>query len=153
MKTIYDFEFLDIKRKIESALRMLLKNDHFLLFDDASEWAICHKFAEYLQNQLMGWHVDFDYNRDKYAIKTWRDGIIRPDVIVHIRNTDTNLLIIQAKKSNNRDHLEENKEQLRWFTLQKEKYKYQFGALVIFYVDGDFRKLPDVTYFQNGKKL
>jgi hypothetical protein len=150
---IYDFEFSDIKSKIESALRILLKNDLFLLEADVSEWAICHKFAEYLQNQFMGWHVDFDYNRDKYAIKEWREGMIRPDIIVHIRNTDNNLLIIQAKKSNNLKWIDENKKQLKWFTSQKKKYTYQFGALVVFFVEREFQKLPDVTYYQNGDIL
>jgi len=146
-------EFLVIKEKIEKAIRMLLKNDLFLLKTNADEWAISHQYAGYLQNQFVEWHVDVEYNRDKDKIKEWKNKPIRPDIIVHIRDTDNNLLVIENKKSDNLETIDADVERLRWFTSPEEKFKYQFGALVIFHVGKDYQKLPQVTYFQKGKQL
>ena len=142
-----------IKEKIGVAITALLKNDLFLLRNDSDEWSISHKFAEYLQRQFPDWHVDVEYNRDKDQVKVLGDENVRPDIIVHIRDTDSNLLVIEVKKSNNLDLIDDDRKRLRLFTSQKEKYRYQFGALVIFYVAAEYQKPPMIELFQGGTKL
>ena len=90
-----------IKEKIERAIRMLLKNDLFLLMNNLEELTISHKLAEYLQQEFPDWHVDVEYNRNKEQLKRLEEELFRPDIIVHIRNTNNNLLAVEIKKSNN----------------------------------------------------
>jgi hypothetical protein len=142
-----------IKESIQSAIRHLLKNDLFLLVNNVDEWAITHKFAIYLEPYFSDWHVDVEYNRDKDEIKRDNGKDVRPDIIVHIRGTDNNILVIEIKKSNNLHSINADKERLCRFTSQRGKYKYLFGSLVIFYVAEDCRKQPVVEFFQKGKHL
>ena len=147
------FEVNLIKEKIDTAIRTLLKNDLFLLRNNSDEWSISHKFAEYLQQRFSDWHVDVEYNRDKDRIKELNEKDVRPDIIVHIRDTDNNLLVIETKKSNNLKKINEDRKRLSKFTSLKGKYRYKLGALVIFYVAEDCRKLPSVELFQNCEQL
>ena len=146
------FEVHSIKERIYVAIRTLLKNDLFLLRNNSDEWSICHKFAEYLQHQFLDWHVDVEYNRDKDQVKKLDEETVRPDIIVHIRDTDNNLLVIENKKSNNLEWIDRDRERLSKFTSPNGKYRYKFGALVIFCVAEDHQKPPSVEWFQNGEQ-
>jgi hypothetical protein len=138
----------NIQEAVEKAVRFLLKNDLFLLSNDSDEWSISHKFAEHLQQEFLDWHVDVEYNRDKDQVKTLDKEKIRPDIIVHIRNTDSNLLVIEVKKSNNLGSVELDRERLKKFTSRQGKHKYQFGLLVTFYVGNEYQKTPVYEYYQ-----
>ena len=59
-------DFKELELKLEKAIRMLFKNDLFLLKIKAHERSIAHKFAEYLQQEFSEYHVDCEYNRKKY---------------------------------------------------------------------------------------
>jgi hypothetical protein len=92
------------------ALAKFIERDSYLLEHDVYERAITHKLAEYLQEVFVNWNVDCEYNRDGNEPK--RVGLpdvsqestrrnIYPDIIIHQRGTnDYNLLIVEAKKSN-----------------------------------------------------
>jgi len=141
-----------IKEKIEKAVRLLLRNDLFLLANDSDEWTISHKLAEYIQQGFLDWHVDVEYNRDKDQVKTLDEENVRPDIIVHIRNTDSNLLVIEVKKSNNPENTNLDRKRLEKFTSLTGKYRYELGLLAIFYVGKDYQKAPIFEYYENGEQ-
>ena len=84
---------------------LLFQNDGNLLSVNASEQAIAARFAGYLQGHFPGYNVDVEYNRMGDAPKTvaWSDKPERvyPDIIVHRRRTNTNVLAIELKKTSN----------------------------------------------------
>lgn len=96
---------------VHGATEALLGVDGHLLSVDANERAISHRLARHLENGFDGWDVDCEYNRDRHDPKLLRtlprlprgcDGReVYPDVIVHRRNTDDNLLVIELKKTSN----------------------------------------------------
>ena len=142
-----------IRESIETATRTLLKNDLFLLANNSDEWSISHKFAEYLQHQFQDWHVDVEYNRDKDQVKELDEENVRPDIIVHIRDTSNNLLVVEIKKSNNLEWLDRDRRRLCKFTSLTGRYKYRFGALIVFHVAGEYQKLPVMELYQKGEQV
>ena len=99
-----------IQQSFLKALIKLLKFDRFLLENNLNERTISHKLAFYLSAEFKEWDVDFEYNRNHDGIKRLilcREEIentdteaktVFPDIIVHERNSDNNLLIIEIKK-------------------------------------------------------
>ena len=99
---------------IAQALDALLEHDEYLFRVDANERSLTHRFGMYLQIALPDWHVDCEYNRNgpdpKRIVLGERlvdiadtDGkTAYPDVIVHIRETDKNYLVIEFKKTSSR---------------------------------------------------
>lgn len=108
----------DIKKKLNKCLAILFKNDMHLFEKDVSERAMSHWLACYLKAEFKDWDVDCEYNKDHDIIKSLRslnnilkemgrENLIKdikerkviPDIIVHQRGTDDNLLVIEMKKS------------------------------------------------------
>jgi CRISPR/Cas system-associated exonuclease Cas4 (RecB family) len=85
------------------------------LLTDVNERSLTHKLAEYLEAGFAGWDVDCEYNRNHETPKvlhlvgseTRTDNTdaktVFPDIIVHERVTDYNLLVIEVKKSTSRE--------------------------------------------------
>jgi hypothetical protein len=128
-----------IDRLVRQALRMLLQRDANLLQRDVNERAISHRFACYLQELLPNWDVDCEYNRDRDEAK--RLGLpvgsvstdsleartVYPDVVVHRRGTDHNLLVIEMKKAGNAQADNHDWQKLRAFT---EQLGYRYALFV-----------------------
>jgi hypothetical protein len=97
------------------ALRIFLERDSYLLRVDANERSITFQIARYLAAEFPEFDVDCEYNRDGVDPKKLRymdlnpdkeDTFARtvfPDIIVHRRNSENNYLVIEAKKTTNRD--------------------------------------------------
>lgn len=95
------------------ALTALIAKDGYLLQIDANERSIAHRFAMHLQEQMPKLHVDCEYNRDGIDPKRIQHfhldqssddteaKTVFPDVIAHIRDSNTNYLIIEIKKTTN----------------------------------------------------
>lgn len=87
------------------ALNLLFEKDHQLLIINASEQAIAAKLAQYLQPHFPNRHVDVEYNRMGNAPKrvAWRERLedVYPDIIIHTRTTNENILAIELKKDSN----------------------------------------------------
>lgn len=102
------------------ALKRLCRRDKILFQNDSSERSICHRLAIYLQIHFYDFDVDCEYNcdhNDERLVKRLYSprllAIVRahnpefsgdsvtvlPDIIVHRRNTDENLLVIETKKT------------------------------------------------------
>ena len=87
------------------SLNRLFSIDKQLLVVNASEQAIAAKIAQYLQPHFLANHIDVEYNRmgnapKKVAWSEKRDEVY-PDIIVHLRETETNVLAIELKKDSN----------------------------------------------------
>ena len=147
----------EIASKLKQSIKKLLKEDKFLLENLANERSVSYKLAEYLQKSFgKKFNVDCEYNLNKLETKTL-DGIkecskqrrtnrIYPDIIVHKRNTNENILVIELKTrmiENNCDIIK-----LKQFTSKENIYKYQFGVFI------QFNKLnkPLIKWFQNGEE-
>lgn len=99
-----------IARRVAVAVRSLLILDLHLLQVNASERSISHRLALHLTTQFEGMDVDCEYNRNGHEIKrlqlfscmsTSEDegNPVYPDIIVHRRSSDENILVIEIKKS------------------------------------------------------
>jgi hypothetical protein len=136
----------EIKKKVEFCIRQLLRNDYHLLEINAHERSIAHKLAEYLQQQFHDWHVDCEYNRHGIEIKKLDEARVYPDIIVHLRNTPFNLLVIELKCSN--ENYEGDIEKLKKFTDQNGEFKYKLG-LFLKILD---KEIKEMIWFKNGQK-
>lgn len=146
----------EIMNKVENSLEKLFTNDSFLLQKVGSERSVAHKLAEYLQRQFLDWNVDCEYNRKNLDIKIL-DGIrecseqrktdrVSPDIIVHKRNTNENLLVIEIKVA--KDDLCDIKK-LKKFTFSKGEYRYQLGLFIKF----NLTEEPSCSWFNDGENF
>jgi hypothetical protein len=130
----------DIESSVKAALDKLFYQDAELLQNDVNERTITHKLAEYLELEFKGWNVDCEYNRNHDQTKRLRslprkvasidntDGIsVFPDIIVHKRMTDENLLVIEVKKSTSTESSAFDKQKLLAF---KEELHYKHALFL-----------------------
>jgi len=156
---VHEYGLGEIIKHVEIALEILRKNDSFLFEGDTSERSITHKLAEYLQRQFPDWNVDCEYNRKGLEPKFLRgiqecaghedSDLIYPDIIVHLRNEDRNLLVIEVKKrrlSSQCDH-----KKLELFTDVNGDYKYVLGLFIEFDKFSNF--LPKLSWFHKGNRI
>jgi hypothetical protein len=125
---------------VNTALAELLRCDSYLLESDVNERSITHRLATYLQSQFPDWHVDCEYNRNHDDVKRLELAerqttdvslvavTVYPDIIVHRRDTDENLLVIEMKKSTNRESSEYDIQKLTAF---KRELGYTFAVFVL----------------------
>lgn len=152
-------ELSDIKSRVRSSLDELIKNDLFLLSNDANERSISHRLAVYLGDQFKGWDVDCEYNRrhDKIKklnlkkltpVKIKSDDTeattVYPDIIIHVRNDDhKNLLVIEIKKSRIKGISKSTKLEnfdLEKLALYREDVNYKHALFLKFFTgEGDIR--------------
>ena len=127
----------DVKWKLNSAIERLIENDRYLLETDVNERSISHRLALYLQEAFPDWDVDCEYNRNLKNIKSlevptsnvsWDDTeakTVYPDIIIHHRGIQENLLVIEIKKNNCSQF---DRKKLYAF---KHELKYQYAAELI----------------------
>ena len=143
-----DFEVPDreqIEEMIDEVVERLFKDDCDLLALDVNERAVSHRLACYLQQLLPDWHVDCEYNRARDLPKRLRltvekvdtDNLeartVYPDVIVHKRGTDENLLVIEMKKAGNTQKDEHDRRKLRAF---RDQMYYRYTLFLKLSLDG-----------------
>jgi hypothetical protein len=129
--------------RVRNAYGHLLERDRVLLEIDANERSLTHKLAEYLQLEFPNWHVDCEYNRDRHEMKRldWAEvrsddtnaTTVFPDIIVHLRVTNENLIVIEAKKSTTATGGADHRKLARY----KEELRYRFAVEVVFPVGVD----------------
>jgi len=174
-------EFEAINQIVVEALQNVLKNDPYLLEHDINEPTISHRLAVYLEGRFPGFNVDCEYNGNVDAdsgrkyIHILKDiakqlGILRegeenqevldrcvfPDIIVHKRGyngSDNNLLIIEIKKSSNKNNGAWDNEKLSRFTSSEHgnRFNYKYGLFVRFIVGAE----PNFSaqWYQNGQQF
>lgn len=151
--------FNEIKEKVLSAVVYLLRNDSDLLDNNVNERSVSHKLAEYLQQQFPEWHVDCEYNRMRGDVKRANNipdesGQVKrrevlPDIIIHKRNTELNLLAIEIKKAGSREQLSKDRAKLTAFTKSDGEYRYNFGLLILFQGTEE----PQLTWYRDGRTV
>lgn len=107
----------EIKEKVIIALQCFYSNDAYLIEYQVAERALTHKLAEYLQKLFPDYNVDCEYNkvgdgdpkRIDLLMAAQQDCpqdcnkcaankcVVFPDIIVHKRGRDENILVIEAK--------------------------------------------------------
>jgi len=128
-----------IEKKLKLALEKLLKNEKEIISYDVNERSLSHKLAIYLQAHFEEWDIDCEYNRNhdvsKILVINSRNSsfddiyarTVFPDIIVHKRGTDENMLVIEMKKTTSSESDEFDMEKLRAF---KRQLKYQYAVFV-----------------------
>lgn len=136
---------MEIRDKVQKAFREFLKRDVHLLKVKANERSITHRFATYVQDQFPRFNVDCEYNRKEFEPKrldSFRKSVssddvkgvtVFPDVIVHLRGTTNNHLVIEAKLSSNH-HECGNSDACRCDCCKLRAYKTDLGYAHAFYI-------------------
>src|SRR5476649_2371946 len=98
----------EVLRRLNNALDELFEHDLSLLRVDSSERSICGALAAHLHSAFHGYDVDVEYNRiGEDQVKKMgltqpdgheKDTSVYPDIIIHRRTTNDNLLVIEVKK-------------------------------------------------------
>ncbi|MFH1941156.1 MAG: hypothetical protein ABIL68_03550 [bacterium] len=152
-----DFSLKRVRSLVQNSIQKLINDDADLLDINVNERSISHKFAEYLQQEFLGWNVDCEYNRKMGETKrlnvifnnvTDQDieaKTVFPDIIVHRRQTDKNLLVIEMKKSGN--NFDNDVKKLKAFTGDEDGYR--FGLLLII----NSKNEPQQTWFDDGDEM
>ena len=91
----------EIDYRLSRALSQFCSVDQYLIERDVSERGVCHHLARHLERVFPHWDVDCEFNRHIDEIKRLTIGPVFPDIIIHCRGTDNNLLVIEVKKSTN----------------------------------------------------
>ena len=144
----------DVEARVKNACDRFTTQDSKLLDFDASERSMTHKLAEYLQQEFPGWDVDCEYNRDIQKPKSmpwegcshlpYKRRRILPDIVIHKRGSDENLIVIEAKKSNNRNKSNHDSCKMK---VYKSLLGYRFGYFVTFPIGKGTSSSLDVTEF------
>ena len=147
-----NYSVREIQKGVNNAIGVLFKNDSFLLINGANERSVSHKLAEYLQKEFPDWNVDCEYNRSEGETKVLEEinecsnqrttDRIYPDIIVHIRNTKHNLLVIEIKTNSTEDPCDIKK--LKLMTRIGHKFEYKLGL----YIKFNKTEEPKLRWFQ-----
>ncbi|MEX5219506.1 MAG: hypothetical protein AB7G68_07935 [Nitrospiraceae bacterium] len=112
----------EVGRAVLDGLTKLFEKDMQLLGVNASEESVAAKIAQYLQPHFQDMDIDVEYNRMGDAPKkvTWNDkpAEVYPDIIVHLRGTQTNILAIELKKGSNAESKDKDIRKLRAYVSE-----------------------------------
>lgn len=132
----------DVKRAVNDALRLFYLNDLYLIKHDVHECAMTFRLGFYLQNIFTGWDVDCEFNRDVNSpdgikrLPDWeKDGQalkdIIPDIIIHKRGTEYNLLLIEAKKAASESRRKKDIAKIE-SSIKEDTLHYRYGIFLDF---------------------
>jgi hypothetical protein len=128
-----------IEKALNEALELLLRADEGILRVDINERTISHRLALYLEPYFPGWNIDCEYNRnhdDPKRLDIQRRDVrsddtqattVFPDIIVHRRGTNENLLVIEMKKTTSQEDDSYDLGKLRAF---KQQLGYRFAVFI-----------------------
>jgi hypothetical protein len=106
----------------------------------------------FLKPRYPGWHCDAEYNRHglemKIADHEGQVRMIRPDVVVHRRQTDENLLVVEMKMARNGEE-ENDIWKLRALTSPHGGYHYSLGVRLV--LDGPTASVQTAEVFTEGE--
>ena len=146
-----------IKTALEIAWTNFLNSDFYLLEHDVNERSITHKFAEHLTSQFPTWHVDCEYNKDGNSPKRVHIFPVQiesdndkgetayPDIIVHERGTENNLLVIEAKKNTTNFYRAKTRD-LDKLVAYKRELNYKFGLFIKFNIGTNYKIMPEIEW-------
>jgi hypothetical protein len=146
-ENIRNMEFEQIRNEVYAALRQLYEKD-IVLFDNAvGEWSISAYLFFYLKTskKLERYCIDVEYNKmtkgnvfnGQQLKKRMENGSnVRPDIIIHQRKPNTNLLWIEMKLFHSKESLNDDIEKLKSVVREYEKdveyvTGYHFGLSIV----------------------
>ena len=157
----------EIEKLLRKGLALLYKNDYFLISHDVNERSISHKLAGYLQTLFPELHVDCEYNkigkrtidgknlskkmdwspREQVETDDTNGKTVYPDIIIHTRGIRSqNLLVVEVKKSINRNNEKRTKDYQKLFHfITDSKFKYKYAAFI------DLKKRLSLPEFFDSK--
>lgn len=95
-----------------------------------------------------GYVVDCEYNRNKYKPKKLQGKKVYPDIIIHKRGGEDNILVLELKTWWNKN-TEDDIERIKLFT-QDENFHYQYGASILITKD---RNEVDEHWYHEGQEI
>ena len=131
------------------AVQCVYAHDAALFEVEASEWAIAHRLAVYLERMLPEWNVDCEYNRQglgRIPKTNEYEENIRPDITIHRRGKTAikhNLQVIELKKRDD----EADWEKVSEMTIPpagKRMFQYQYGLALSFFPQ------MEMHWYENG---
>ena len=98
---------------------------------------LAHHLAVLIERAGEPLRVDCEYNRDRDDVKSLDDENIRPDVLVHCRDTPRNFLIVECKKPPRtaKARLAVRADVERLIAMLGGRYRYQCAAYVEVSID------------------
>jgi len=129
----------NIVQNVNKAIKFLLEKDRNLLENDSSERSITHKLACYLEKYFPEWDIDCEYNRNLIDTKKLKDtcknsseengSSVFPDIIIHKRMSTKNYIVIEVKKTTNKEKDECDIQKLEAF---RKELGYRHGLFLRF---------------------
>jgi len=135
------------KKPIKEAIKKFISNDKTqILKSNSYEPTISHRIAVYLENAYgEEYKVDCEYN--KKGLKDKRDSKgnkIRPDIIIHKRGKQKNLVVLEIKKAGKDS--KKAKEEIKRLKDDLKNLDYQLGVFI-----GVLKKRIDVCWIEGNK--
>lgn len=137
------------------AIEELFARDLHLLDVDVHENTIAAALRGYLLGKVgeapdgAPWDVDFDYNRQQAMVKKV-NGVqaVRPDIVVHRRNTNQNRLAMEIKKGSSADPDWGDMDNLMAYRRPPEAMglNYAYALFLRFGVEADAGKVTCVRW-------
>lgn len=137
-------EYTVIRRALCAAVTDLLNKDFDLLALGGHEQAMAHRIAVYLEPLFPAFQVDCEYNRRKHKAKARpaesnAPRSMRPDIIVHHRNTPRNVLAIEMKAKAHKG----SKSDLAKLAVLKAEKGYLYKGVAFVCIKNDIRSMAD----------
>ncbi len=144
-----------LKEIFERIIKQLYNHHKTLIYDEmgekedyqhVSEWGIVAWFFHYLVLELDNktlsidgedyddFNIDIEYNREEYLVKKLAEKGIRPDLIIHKRREETNILFLEFKTWWSTERIEED---IIKVTEAVKSKNYKFGATIILDTDDE----------------
>lgn len=139
-------------KMVRESLTLLYSKEKELFVNDASERDLVFHFARYFikilekyNYDLEKYSIDFEYNRNRFNEKKYKDIIFQnkkyriiPDLLLHVRGSnDNNIIAFEFKKKYKKsNYTKRNKPddiiKLKALTKQDYIYRYKLGLLICF---------------------
>lgn len=128
----------EVPRAVMNALDLLFAQDMKLLQKDVAERTIASQLARHLHPFLSGLDIDVEYNAmgDDPKRVTWKANaptLVYPDIIVHHRGTNTNVLVIEIKKDSSGKGKDDDIRKLRAY---RRELGYRYALFLRFATGG-----------------
>jgi len=152
MMSIGEIEILD---RLADAVKALLADKGYQ-YANPGEQAVTGKLSNLMEHRFPEWDVCPEWNRKNHEVKMLHFGLenevaklraIRPDIIVHRIGEDDNVLVVEAKRVENRNDAVD-KAKLRAMTDAAGGYAYKVGVHLV--VDMKQAAITDCEVFVGG---
>lgn len=143
-------------RLLLNAIDEFYKRDAILAIRGGMEQACVFRIAYYFQTlvnkckKLKDYHVDCEYNKhlDDKKINFKTGTFVRPDLILHIRGKQNNILVIEFKSKNNKN--DNDRAKLEMFT-KNNLYNYKLGIFIRL-LNTKEDCVDNMVFYENGQQ-